>query len=119
MLIDKHHKVLKLIGFSPTGDLGPLTGYTTKRGKAVWFLKAPPKIPPTGWQTVQRNAFRMNAFAWKALPPEQRANWMDAAHLARLTITGFNLFTWYHLRPDPAVIRTIERISGIKLINTA
>ena len=119
MLIGPKIKALHLIGLRPTGDLGPLTGYTSKRGKAVWFLKAPPKIPPTCWQIVQRNAFRINAIAWNALEPQVRANWLNAAKIARLTITGFNLWTWYNLCPDPAVIRTIEHVSGIKLITTA
>lgn len=105
--------VLQFAGFRPTGDFGPLTGYTSKRGRAVWYLKAPPKTPPTGYQTSQRNKFRMTALAWNALRPEQRTAWMEAARGAHLHITGFNLFVWYQLRRDHAVIRTVAHQSGI------
>jgi len=116
MLIDAKGKVLKLCGFSPTGDFGPLTGYTSKRGKAVWYLKAPPKTPPTGWQRIQRWRFRFAARAWKSLTSSQRADWLAAATKARLNITGYNLFVWYQLLPDRAVIRTVEHQSGINLL---
>ncbi|MEE9602715.1 MAG: hypothetical protein V3V75_05375 [Thermoguttaceae bacterium] len=117
MLIDSTHKVLKIAGLRPTGDFGPLTGYTSKRGKAVWYLKAPPKTPPTGWQRQQRWRFRFAAHNWRALTPAARANWLTAARNARLNITGYNLFVWFQIRPDRAVIRTIEQQTGITLLD--
>lgn len=116
MLIDAETAVLKIIGFSPTGDLGPLTGYTSKRRKAVWYLKAPPDKPPTCWQIAQRNKFRALARVWTALQPSQRASWMEAARKARLSITGYNLFIWYQLRQDTKAIETIQRQSGINVL---
>lgn len=115
MLIDAHSKVLKIIGFRPTGDFGPLTGYTSKRGKAVWYLKAPPKTPPTGHQLHQRNLIRMVARLWTSLTPAQRADWLAAAQLAALRITGYNLFVYYHLTLDTRTVATVERISGVNL----
>jgi len=116
MLIDAKGKVLKLCGFSPTGDFGPLTGYTSKRGKAVWYMKAPPKTPPTGWQRLQRWRFRLAALAWNSLTSSQRADWLLAAPKARLNITGYNLFIWYQLMRETPVIRTVERQSGVTLL---
>lgn len=115
MLIAPNSKTLNLIGLRPTGDLGPLTGYTSKRGKPVWFLKAPPKTPPTFWQTSQRNTFRLAADYWRDLSPQQRQAWLDAAKRARLNIGGYNLWLWYQLTKDRATIRTVERQSGITL----
>ncbi len=117
MIIDAQTKVLKLAGLRPTGDFGPLTGYTSKRGKAVWYLKAPPKTPATGWQRLQRWKFRLVAMAWSALAPAERANWLNAASQARLNITGYNLFLWYQLLGDRATIATIERQTGIRLLD--
>ena len=108
---------LHLIGLRPTGDLGPLTGYTTRHGRGVWFMKAPPKTPPTCWQTHQRNAFRALGAAWSALSQDVRDDWQRAAKLARLTITGYNLWTWYGFTNDSATILTIEHQTGVKLIS--
>lgn len=108
--------VLTLCGMGPTGDLGPLTGYTSKRGKPVWFLKAPPKTPATGWQQKQRNMFRLIARLWHSLTPQQRKDWLAAAVAAGLNITGYNLFVWYQHTLDQAVIKTIEHQSGITLL---
>ena len=109
-------KMLNLIGFRPTGDLGPLTGYTTKRGRGVWYLKAPPKEPPTGYQTHYRNLFRLVALTWSGLPESTRLDWLAAARRASLRITGYNLFLWYHHRRDVAVIRTVEHQTGFTLL---
>lgn len=109
-------KILNVVGFRPTGDLGPLTGYTSKRGKAVWFLKAPPKTPPTGWQRIQRNRFRLIAMLWAQLTPHRQDRWKIAAIKSRLNITGYNLFVWYQYTLDGLVIGTVERQSGITLL---
>ena len=108
--------VLTLCGLSPTGDLGPLTGYTSKRGRAVWFLKSPPKTPPTGWQRQQRNRFKMIALLWAQLLTTQRVDWERASLGAKLNITGYNLFVWHQQTHDDQVIHTVERQSGIQLL---
>ena len=110
------NKILNIIGLRPSGDLGPLTGYTSKRGKAVWYLKAPPKSPATGYQRQQRNRFRLIAVLWRRLTNDQRLDWLQAARAAALSITGYNLFVWYQYTQDQAVIQTIERQSGISLL---
>ena len=116
MQIAPEAKMLNLMGLRPTGDLGPLTGYTSKRGRAVWYLKAPPKEPPTGYQTHYRNVFRLVAIAWQGLTPDTRAAWLAAARKAGLRITGYNLFLWYNHTRDTAVIRTVEHQTGITLL---
>jgi len=111
------NKLLCLLGWQPTGDLGGLTGYTSKRGKPVWFLKAPPTTPPSPWQTHQRNLFRLLGTAWSQIGPDARARWLAASHAARLNIGGYNLFTYYYLTADRAAIATVERQSRIQLLN--
>lgn len=109
--------ILCILGWRPTGDLDGLTAYTSKRGKVVWFLKAPPTCPPTMWQISQRNKFRCIAAAWKALTAEAREQWHLAEVRGYLNITGYNLFTWWCIHRDDAIIRTIERQTGTNLIS--
>lgn len=116
MLIAPESKLLNLLGFGPTGDLGPLTGYTSKRGKGVWYLKAPPKTPASPWQLRVRNKFRTIAGFWAQLTAAQRNDWAAAGKAAGLNITGYNLFVWYQHTLDAATIATIERQSGINLL---
>lgn len=108
--------LLNILGLNPTGDLGPLTGYTSKRGKAVWFLKAPPTTPATPYQNHQRNIFRLVAMAWRALPADVRQAWLDAAPRAHLRITGYNLFTYWQITRDRPTLRTIEHLAQLELI---
>lgn len=116
MLIAPTHKLLNYLGWQPTGDLGPLTGYTTRRGRGVWYLKAPPKTPATPWQGRERNRFRVIAALWRELEPAQRSNWLRAARAARLSIGGYNLFVWYQYSLDDDAIHTVERQSRITLL---
>lgn len=116
MIIGPKWKALCFLGLSPTGDLGPLTGYTSKRGKAVWFLKAPPTTPGTRWQVHQRNVFRLTAQLWRSLTADQRADWEKAAKGAHLNITGHNLFVWFQHSKDRRTLYTIERQSGVTLL---
>lgn len=117
MLIAPQDKTLNVIGLRPTGDLGPLTGYTSKRGKGVWFIKAPPTKPPTDTQRHQRNAFRLAAMAWNELDTSAKAAWNSAQHLAHLNITGYNLFIYWQLTKDRATIQTVEHQAALELID--
>lgn len=116
MQLTKDWPALTFLGLNPTGDLGPLTSYTSKRRKPVWFLKAPPTTPPTGWQIKQRNLFRQIARHWNQLTPAARADWETAAKRAHLTITGLNLFVYFHATGNRKVLRTVERQSRLHLI---
>ena len=117
MVMTPEDSVLSIIGWRPTGDLGGLTAYTSKRGKVVWFLKAPPTCPPSYWQIHQRNVFRLIAMAWKAFSDDRREQWHLAEVRGNLNITGYNLFTWWCINRDHAIIHTIERQTGTSLIS--
>jgi len=109
------NKMLTLIGLKVQGDLGPITCYTSKHNRVVWYLKAPPLEPPTWLQKNVMNTFRYVADAWNAMIQSDRDLWNDAVRLAHLRITGYNLFTYLHVTGDEEAIRTIERQSGITL----
>lgn len=115
-MLSNKSTLLNILGLNPTGDLGPLTGYTSKRGKAVWFLKAPPTTPATPHQNHQRNIFRLVAMAWRALPEIDRQRWLQAALRAHLRITGYNLFTYWQITKDLPTLRTIEHLAHLDLV---
>lgn len=117
MVMTPQDRLLTWLGFGATGDLGPLTGYTNKRGKLVWFLKAPPTTPPAPWQIHQRNKFRLVARAWNGLSDAARYQWHLAELRGHLNVTAYNLFTWWSLIGDDAIIRTIEHQTGTNLIS--
>lgn len=100
--------LFNLMGLHLGGDLGPLTFYKSKRGKLVWFDKAPPTTPPSWRQTSQRSLFRAAAQCWRLCTPEQRQQYELAARKASLCMTGYNLFVHLKLKPDPNLQRTIE-----------
>lgn len=116
MVMTPQDELLSFLGFGATGDLGPLTGYTNKRGKLVWFIKAPPTCPATDWQISQRNTFRLIAMAWKALSDPARQQWHLAETRGHLNITGYNLFTWWSITEDDGPILTIQHQTGTNLI---
>lgn len=109
-------KTLHLLGLSPTGDIGPFTMYTTRRGNPVWFPRAPPLSPPSTRQVHERNRWIVAAMRWKALPPAEQKNWKRAAQRVHLKITHYNLFMYYVLTDDEPVIRTVEHNSKIQLL---
>ena len=108
-------KLPSILGFRPTGDVGPFTFYTKSNGTIVFFPRAPPKIPPSLFQLYQRGRFTAAAAAWKALPEKTRTNWEQATKTLSLKLNGLNLFTWHYLNPDHAAIATIERQSSLNL----
>jgi len=105
-----------MLGFRPTGDIGPYTFYTSQRNAIVFFPKAPPLNPPSYLQTVQRNRFRLAAKQWQALPELERENWERVAKTAKLTITGYNLFVWHLLRHGQTTVQAFSDRYGIQLL---
>lgn len=101
------------IGLNVQGDIGPLTLYTSARGKLVGFLRAPPLNPPTPTQEAIRDIFRNAAALWRALTRDQRSEWKQLAERANLGITGYNLFTWYTRHRDKPAIEVLELKTGI------
>jgi len=103
------------IGFNIQGDIGPLTLYTSARGKLVGFLRAPPLNPPSPTQEAIREYFRQCAAEWRSLSTDQRNQWLQAARRARISIGGYNLYTWFWRTRNEDQLATIERQSGITL----
>lgn len=111
--------ISRLLGWRPTGDLGPWTWYTRVNGTVVWFLRAPPTCPPSESQTAQRNVFRQAAAAWSLLPEASKRNWELATRRLSLRLTGYNLWVWYQTTNDYQALQTIQRHSGLQLIPPA
>jgi len=101
-------RIWSLLGLRPTGDLGPLTFYTTRHRRVVAFPRAPPLTPPSPRQTFQRNSFRAVAWAWTRLTPQRRKDWLDLAKTNHLRITGYNLYVYYQLTGDLKTIKTLR-----------
>lgn len=108
-------KRLIYAGFKVQGDFGPITCYTNKRNRVVWFLKAPPRSPPTADQLALREQFRTIALDWKALTDGQRQIWLSTSALAHLRISGYNLFVYWKMTDDDSTIKTIAHQSGLTL----
>jgi hypothetical protein len=108
--------LLRFTGLKVQGDIGPLTCYTSRRNRIVWYLRAPPEQPPSPLQISQRNRFRGAASTWRSLPAATRATWIEAAKLAHLRISGYCLWTYHIVADRDDIIRTIERQSGTSLL---
>lgn len=109
------NKTLNMLGFKVQGDLGGITCYTSKRDRVVWFIKAPPLSPPSAEQIECRNKFRAIGIAWQALSQIDQEIWLSTQDKAHLRITGYNLFSYWLLTGDDAVIATIARQTGLTL----
>ncbi len=106
------------LGLSVTGDLGPLTIYTSRRRRIVMFDKAPPLVPQTIRQLIMRDRWRAAAQAWQAQTDEDREQWRRAARLANLSLPGYQIWIFANTKPNTrGMIRTIERQSGVTLPN--
>ena len=103
-------------GWNTQGDFGPYTFYTSKRKGLVFFPRAPPKEPASPWQTHQRKIWTAIADMWTNTTQANRDAWEAASKKLRLSITGYNLWMWYHCHGDRPTIATIERQSGITLL---
>lgn len=108
--------LLFLLGFSTQGDLGPLTFYTNRRGKLVFYDKAPPLNPRSTLQLLFQGRWRAIAAQWRQETAQTKANWELACHRCSLSVTGYNLYVFWCSRMDDTYIRTIERQSGLELI---
>ena len=107
---------LRILGCIIWGDLGPLTLYRDKQHKLVVFQKTWPEGPPSADQIIQRNKFRTAALAWNALTQAKRDQWSLAARRASLAMSGYNLFTWWHIHQDDHPIQAIQRQTFTQLL---
>lgn len=112
----KLKNLLSILGLVTWGDIGPLTCYRNKRGALVFYAKAPPTSPASPAQLIYRNRWRAAATAWNALAEDVRGRWELASKRANLSITGYNLWVYYHTTGDAAAIETIEGITRLDLL---
>lgn len=106
------NKILALLGFEVTGDLGPWTLYTSHRHALVFYARVPSLDPASVRQTVVRTKWTAAATAWRALTAPQRAAYERASRVLSLRITGYNLWVYWRTTGDRDTIRTIERQAG-------
>lgn len=105
--------ILSYLGIWLSGDIGPITMYTNKNYKKVWYAKSPPDKPASQEQAVQRTKFSCAMKNWRSLDPGEKRNWEWISLQASLPMTGHNLFVSQTLVPDPAALQTLIRETGI------
>lgn len=117
MVLLKPPLIPAMLGLTVQGDLGGFTFYTSARGKIVWYPQAPPLDPPSYDQTHFRNLFKAAGASWQGMSLASKRAWTYAAKATSLTITGYNLYTYWLTTRDTPTIRTIERQAHIDLLN--
>lgn len=107
---------LNFLGLGIQGDIGPYTCYRSSRGGVIWFLKAPPRCPPSDLQNQLREKWRLIIVDWTELDAATRANWDLICDEGSLYINGINLYIWWRCSQDDSIIHTLERQTGITLL---
>jgi len=87
-----YHPIWNLLGWRPTGDVGPFTLYTSSRKRIVIYPRSPALNPATPAQERMRQVFVAGAACWKSLTIAQRAEWELATKKLRMSINGYNFF---------------------------
>jgi hypothetical protein len=106
---------LCFLGWRPTGDLGPLTYYTTKKGRVVAYPRSPPLSPPSARQVLQRSKWQAASLRWQALAQTTRIKWSTAAKRANLRYTGYSLWMRWATTSCEGLRKTITHQTGITL----
>lgn len=106
----------RMIGWNIQGDLGPITTYTSRRGRLVLFPRSPPLAPPSPGQAAMRDVWRAAAQLWRLMAPNQRNAWMQLAQRAKLRMHGYALWVYYVRTADRATIETLQRTTGITVL---
>ena len=109
--------IWQFIGVLTNGDLGPYTFYTSRRKRLVVFLKTWPKDPATYNQTLNRDRWRHASVRWKALDQSTRTAWSDLGRAANCNVSGYNLFIHYITGKGLLTIRTLQRNTGINVLD--
>jgi hypothetical protein len=89
--------------------------YTNRHGRIIAYPQAPPRVPATPNQVLQRARLHTIATLWRQLTAPQRAAYAAATRRANLSITGFNLYTVCQMRRDWSYAETVAHQSGIPL----
>jgi len=108
--------IYNLMGINVGGDMGALTFYKNKRGKLVFFDKAPPLQPPSTAQKWQRMKFRFVAKIWNKLSKEEKQQYELASRRASYCCNGFNLFSHFVLMGRAKAKATLARQTGTNLV---
>lgn len=104
-------------GFAIQGNIGPFTVYQSKHRKPVWFLTPATSPPPVYARYLQMLKFRHIGYYWTSLTAATKAKWAAIATKANLRISGYNLFVHWYLTHDTAAIETLQRNTGINVLN--
>lgn len=97
-----------------SGDVGPLTTYTSKHRRKVAYPIAPPRTPPTAPQLKQRYMWRTIANDWTRLTTAEKLQWNELAFKAKTNLTGYALFTWAESTANPApFLSTLQRQASL------
>jgi hypothetical protein len=106
-----------LVGLQVAGDVGPVTVYTDRFFRKIWFPRSPPKEPPSAIQIWQRDRWRSAIAAYNALTIPEKANLAACCRKLSLQVTGPSLWLWLSFRSSPSQKQTLERQSGLLLPN--
>jgi hypothetical protein len=115
MAMQSIRDLFHMFGFVQWGDFADLTMYRNRKGKVVVFNKTWPEILPQEAIAAQKAKFKTASLAWQALSAVTRAKWEAVTKRLSLSMTGYNLWMSWQLKPDPAAMATLQRQSGIDL----
>jgi len=108
---------IPLMGLNIQGDVGPFTCYKTRKKRVIWFVKAPPKKPPTLHQQLNHDRWRAAAELWRELTVTTKNTWRSLAIAGNLRISGYNLFLYWFVTNDRSIAQTLIRNTGIDPFN--
>jgi len=112
MQLAKADPLLSLLGLRCSGDLGPLTLWTSRFHAVLAYPRAKPKKPPTPTQQAQRVAFKMAAAAWRECPEAVKDRYRRYCKITHPPYTPYNLFLSVMLKPDPDFDERMKQIIG-------
>lgn len=104
-----------LLGLWVSGDIGPLTIYTDRHGRKVFYPRSPPKEPPTARQVLQRERFKQARSDWNALSREDKERLELASNRCNLCMTGQNIWLTAALTGNTGWYETLGRQAHLTL----
>jgi hypothetical protein len=104
-----------LLGWHPTGDVGPYTIYTSSRGAVVTFPRSPALQPASFLQKLQRAKWSTAILLWQQMPSPDQATWSQVAKRASLRFTGYALWISANTRKINEHLATLEHQTGATL----
>ena len=105
-----------LLGLQVSGDLGPMTIYTNRHGKKVFFPKSPPKKPPSVAQIALRARFKSSQADYMALTDAEKLDYENLTKKTCIPMTGQNLWIHVSMTGDQSALDNLERQSDISVV---